>query len=258
MITRDEWRAALDAVADEYDRSRPGYPDQLPTDVAILAGLPEGGRILEVGCGTGQLTTVFARRGYEIVAVEPGAALANLARRNCEEYPQVRVYETKLEDWISDGRQFDLVLAAQSFHLVDLARRFDLAANVLDPTGALAVIWNLRLPGDSPAHRSMQAAYADHAPTLKSDQFYQDTTFEDEIDLSGLFGSVFMRKYLWTQLYTAGEYVGLLESHATHHMLPEPSRTALFQAVKDGIEHAGGKISIDYLTRLYVARRREA
>lgn len=258
MITRDEWRQALDAVADEYDRSRPGYPEELPTDVAVLAGLREGGRILEVGCGTGQLTTVFGRRGYEIVAVEPGARLARIARLNCSAFPNVRIDVSNLEDWVPDGRKFDLVLAAQSFHMVDPASRFASAAKVLDPTGALAVIWNLRLPGDSSAHRSMQAAYAEHAPTLRPDQLYQDTPFEDEIDHSGLFGSVFMRKYLWTQLYTADEYVGLLASHATHHLLQEPSRSALFQTVGEGIDRAGGQISIDYLTRLYVARRRAA
>ena len=119
--------------------------------------------------------------------------------------------------------------------------------------GALTVVWNYRLPGETEAHRVLQEAYARHAPTLSPDQLY--SPFEDDIDRSGLFGSVFMCRYRWTQVYTSAEYVGLLRSHATHHLLPEQSRSALFQGIGEGLERVGGKIAIDYLTRLYVAVR---
>ncbi len=256
LLPREEWRQALDCVADAYDRFRPGYPAELPMDVAVLARLPVGGRILEVGCGTGQLTTSFACEGYSIVALEPGPALAGLARANLAANPNVRVEVTTLESWAPDVPPFDLVLAAQSFHLVDPDRRFTLASGLLSDRGALAVVWNFRLPGESAAHLALQAAYARHAPGLSPDQLWQDTPFEDEFDRSGLFASVFMRKYLWTRVYSAAEYVGLLESHATHFVLPAATRSALLQAVGEGITRAGGHIAIDYVTRLYVAARR--
>lgn len=254
MISKDEWRRALNAVADAYDGFRPRYPAELPQDVIALAGLKPDARIVEIGCGTGQLTTAFAARDYELVALEPGANLAAHARRNCASYPKVRIEVCKVEDWVPDG-QFDLVLSAQSFHLVDPEQRFEVAARLLSPSGALTVVWNYRLPGETEAHRVLQEAYARHAPTLIPDQLYQDTPFEDDIDRSGLFGSVFMCRYRWTQVYTSAEYVGLLRSHATHHLLPEQSRSALFQASGEGLERVGGKIAIDYLTRLYVAVR---
>lgn len=254
MASLDDLRRALDDVAEDYDRFRPRYPVALPADVADLAGLPEDGRILEIGCGTGQLTSAFAQRGYQLLALEPGASLARLARQNCAEHPNVRIERTTFEDWTPSG-PFDLVLAAQSFHLIDPARRFALAARDLAPTGALAVVWNYRLPGESAAHRAMQAAYARHAPMLSADQLKQDNPFQDEFDASGLFGKVQMRTYRWTQVYSAAEYVGLLASHGTHHLLPEPSRSALFQAVGEGIQRAGGEIRIEYRTRLFLARR---
>jgi SAM-dependent methyltransferase len=244
----------LDQVADAYDRFRPGYPAPILPDVEFLASLPPRGRILEIGSGTGQLTATFAQRGYSIVALEPGTALATIARANLASYPNVQVVGSTMEDWGPDSAPFDLVLAAQSFHLVDLQRRFALAAGVLSPRGALAIVWSYRLPGDSPAHRALQAAYAHHAPpTLPPDQLWQDTPFEDEIDRSGLFESVFMRKYLWTQVYDPTEYVGLLESHASHHALPLPVRSALYDAIGEGIARNGGRIAIDYVTRLFVA-----
>jgi 2-polyprenyl-3-methyl-5-hydroxy-6-metoxy-1,4-benzoquinol methylase len=75
-------RATIDEVALLYDAVRPGYPEALFDDVVALSGIPPGGRILEVGCGTGQATVPFARRGYRILCVELGENLAAVARHN--------------------------------------------------------------------------------------------------------------------------------------------------------------------------------
>ncbi len=43
---------SFDAVAEHYERGRPGYPDDLIEDVLALAGLNQP-RILEIGAGAG-------------------------------------------------------------------------------------------------------------------------------------------------------------------------------------------------------------
>jgi SAM-dependent methyltransferase len=247
----DVWRHGLNARADAYDRHRPGYPVEVPTEIIALAGLHPESRILEIGCGTGQLTREFARRGYTLLALEPGPALATIARRNLEAWPNVRVEVTLLEDWIPEEPRFDLVLAAQSFHLVDQARRFGLVAATLVKGGALAVVWNYKMPGDTAAHRAVEDAYARHAPGHPPWQEWMDTPFENEIARSGLFGPVAVRTWRWPLDYTTAEFVGLTTSLGTHHALP--GRHALIASLGEGIERAGGTIRIDYLTRLYVA-----
>ena len=62
-------------VAALYDEVRPGYPPAIVDAAVALAALPSGGRILEIGCGTGQITLPFAMRGYSILALEPGDVL---------------------------------------------------------------------------------------------------------------------------------------------------------------------------------------
>jgi 16S rRNA A1518/A1519 N6-dimethyltransferase RsmA/KsgA/DIM1 with predicted DNA glycosylase/AP lyase activity len=74
-------RAIFDEDAELYDRMRPDYPDDLFDDLAALAGLQRGSRVLELGCGTGQATLPLARRGFAVTAIELGPRLAEVARR---------------------------------------------------------------------------------------------------------------------------------------------------------------------------------
>jgi hypothetical protein len=45
-------RCLFDRPAEAYDTVRPGYPDRMIEDLIRESGVPETGRILEVGCGT--------------------------------------------------------------------------------------------------------------------------------------------------------------------------------------------------------------
>ena len=92
-------RTTFDEAALLYDEVRPGYPYALFADVVSLSGIPSGGRILEIRCGTGQATVPFARRGYRILCVELGENLAAVARRNLASYPRAEVQTEDFEEW---------------------------------------------------------------------------------------------------------------------------------------------------------------
>jgi protein-L-isoaspartate O-methyltransferase len=79
---RERLRATFDQAAELYDRARPGYPPALFDDLAELAGAGAGRRVLEIGPGTGQATVPLPSAGCRIVAVELGAGLARVVRRN--------------------------------------------------------------------------------------------------------------------------------------------------------------------------------
>ena len=72
-------RKSFDAVAEIYNEVRTGYPEMLVEDILSLSRIPDKGRILEIGCGSGNATVAFARRGYTILGIELGANLAALA-----------------------------------------------------------------------------------------------------------------------------------------------------------------------------------
>jgi SAM-dependent methyltransferase len=131
--------ATFDRGAEDYDRTRPVCPAALFDDLLAAAGLAAGDRVLEIGPGTGQATVPLAERGLNVTAIEPGAALAAIARRRLAGFPNGRVVTSTFEAWRPDGGPFDAVVAVNSLHWIDPGLRYRRPAEVLRGGGHLAV-----------------------------------------------------------------------------------------------------------------------
>src|SRR5450755_4808422 len=86
-------------VPELYDRVRPTYPDELFDDLVAITGMAGQSSVLEVGCGTGQATRSLAALGYSVIAVEPGAGMAALARLRLAAFRNVEVENSAFEEW---------------------------------------------------------------------------------------------------------------------------------------------------------------
>lgn len=153
-------RKTFDEVPELYDRTRPGYPPEVFADLAALADLKRGSRVLELGCGTGQATIPLAERGYRIVALDRGEGMAALSRSNLAAYPSVEVIQAAFEEWRLPNERFDAVIAATSFHWIDPVVRVTKTADALRPDGALAVISTHHVAGgDTQFFEDVQRCY---------------------------------------------------------------------------------------------------
>src|SRR5437764_3184829 len=130
----------FDEVAAEYDRHRPAYPDELLDQACRIAGIGSGDHVLEVGCGSGQLTRGLAARGLHVTALEPGKSLIALARQNLEGAGEVEFVNAQFEDALLPREQFQAVFSASAFHWVDPKVSWQKAADVLVPGGTLALV----------------------------------------------------------------------------------------------------------------------
>src|SRR5207245_4033557 len=90
-------RTSFDRNAELYDAARPPYPDALVDVAVVRSGIQAGGRILEIGAGTGKATLAFARRGYAILALEAGANMAAVLRRNVAMFPALAVEVARID-----------------------------------------------------------------------------------------------------------------------------------------------------------------
>ena len=116
---RRRYAQVFDDVAEEYDRERRGYPDEL-IDAACRAGaLSAGDRVVEVGCGTGLLTTSLLARGLRVEAIDPGANMIRLARRRVGEGASVRFHRGRFEDLTLPDPPFAALFSATAFHWIE-------------------------------------------------------------------------------------------------------------------------------------------
>ena len=135
-------RITFEEVADLYEALRSDYPEELVEDILDWSGITAEGRILEIGCGSGNATVSFARRGYSILGIELGERLAALAARNCPPYPGVEILNSAFEDWALAENAFDLALAADSFHWIPPEIGYPKLARALKASGSAAFFWN--------------------------------------------------------------------------------------------------------------------
>jgi ubiquinone/menaquinone biosynthesis C-methylase UbiE len=124
-------------VADAYDRGRPSYP--LKAAAWLTSDQPV--TVLELGAGTGKLTSQLVALGHDVHATDPDPAMLALLERNL---PEVRVSRAPAEEIPAGDRSYDVVVCAQAFHWFDLDHALPEIARVLKPRGRLALVWNER------------------------------------------------------------------------------------------------------------------
>jgi len=158
----------FDQVAAEYDRHRPTYPEQLVDLACEIAGLERSDPVLEIGCGTGQLTRSLLALGLRVTAVEPGAQLAGLAQQRLQGTGELELVNSRLEDAQLPHEHFRVVFSASAIHWVDPDVGWQRAANALVPDGTLALIqyFGLREPGSADDQEAVLRAMTAIAPEI--------------------------------------------------------------------------------------------
>jgi SAM-dependent methyltransferase len=234
---REPLRVTFETAADRYDAARPEYPPELFDDLVSLAQLEPGAPLIEVGCATGKATRPLLERGFRVTCVELGEQLAERAQRNLAGLP-VTIDVAPFEQWHGEPDSFDLVFAATAWHWIDPTVRYERAHRLLRPDGHLA-FWSAvhAFPEDfDPFFSEIQQVYDELGESYEGEwppgppeRVPDDTA---EIESSGLFDDVHVRRYVWARRYTADEYVELLDTFSGHIAMPRDRRERLYAEIR--------------------------
>jgi SAM-dependent methyltransferase len=244
------------ADAGRYDRARPTYPAVLVE--RIVAASP-GRDVVDVGCGTGISSRLLQAAGCRVLGVEPDPRMAEQARQGGTE-----VEVAKFEDWDPAGRAFDAVVAAQSWHWVDLVAGAAKAAAALRPAGRLAVLWNAFGPPRE-LREAFAGVYRQVVPDSPLSGFWARPAIDtyraggaraaDGIRQAGGFGEPEEWLADWSRPYTRDEWLDLVPTLGGFRQSPPDVQAELLAGLGAAVDAAGGAFTMGYTTLAVTAAR---
>jgi SAM-dependent methyltransferase len=233
----DRQRLSFGGVAGCYERARPGYPDEA---VRWLVG-PGQARVLELGAGTGKLTSRLVAHGHRVLASEPSLPMLRQLRSSAW-----RV-QSAAEAIPLRSSSVDVVAAAQAFHWFDHAAALPEIARVLRPDGVIALAWNYR---------------DESVPWVRrlSDIIGGEPLGEGPVPSlvqSGLFGEVEHRSFRFWQPMDRPLLLDLVRSRSYVAVMTDAERSTLLEKVGQLYDDYGrGRdgMLMPYLTECFRAR----
>ena len=229
---------AFDVAADSYDRFMGRYSIHLSAQLARFAGVKDGLRVLDVGCGPGALTAHLCQcvGADNVAAVDPSPPFVEAAR---ERLPKVDVRLAPAEELPFEDGEFDVALAQLVVHFMsdpvaglrEMARvsRGVVAACVWDLAGdraPLSTFWQAAtsLDPDARGEGELAGAREGHLAELMREAGLQDVV-ETELTASTWYQSFDE----WWEPYLGG--VGPAGVYAVS--LDDEQREALKEACRE-------------------------
>ncbi|HEY0937091.1 MAG TPA: class I SAM-dependent methyltransferase [Trebonia sp.] len=224
---RHRQRRLFDAVARLYAATRPGYPPELAQFVAATAGARAGAPVLEVGCGTGQLTSALLPFGFALTAIDIGTSMIEVARERAAAGVTFRV--ASFEDLDAAPASFDLVISGAAFHWIDPGVRFRQAARLLRPGGWLALA-GYEERYDEPVGSMLDAMWL--ARSADDGVWVTRRADARAIGDSKLFGPSVHRVFRQRLVRSAADVIGVENTRATSLSWPGDVREAFFAELR--------------------------
>ncbi len=243
-------------LAVAYARYRPTYPEAAVALVRERCGLVAGSVLVDVGCGTGISSRLFAAHGLRVIGIEPNADMRRAAEREpvppgglAPDYREGRAEATRLPDGTADA-----VLAAQAFHWFEPAATLPEFRRILRPRGWVVLLWNTRDDRDpftaeygrlvwSLTDRARTPEIREDAPAaLRDSPLFESLApsffpNDQRLDEEGLLGRAFSASY-------APKDADRREAYGT----------ALRDLVRRNASE--GRVVLRYTTEVHLARRR--
>lgn len=144
---------AFAGVADDYQRYRAAYPDEVFAWIAREYGLDGRGRLLDIGCGTGYVALPLSVWFEDVVAIDPEPDMLRVAALEAPArgVTNIRFLSLRAEEMPAGLAPARLVTFGNSFHWTDRLKVAHALFPLIVPGGGLVVlasssVWN----GDAP------------------------------------------------------------------------------------------------------------
>jgi ubiquinone/menaquinone biosynthesis C-methylase UbiE len=239
---------AFGAIAEEYERGRPGWPADAIAALVERFGARE---VLDLAAGTGKLTEVLSPLA-DVVAVEPIDGMRRVLEARL---PRVRALAGTAEAIPLPDASVDAVFVAEAFHWFDLARAPAEVARVLRPGGGLALLWNHALWERMPWHDEVYAPLEPHHRAVGGSR-RENVKWREALERDDRFEPLREETTEHEQRTDRDGIVALIASFSWVGGLPAEQRDATLAAVRSVLErHAVDAAILRYRTTIVTTRR---
>jgi SAM-dependent methyltransferase len=242
---RRQLAGSFGGVADDYERARPGYPEEAVREITK----DSRGTVLDLAAGTGKLTRQLHSFGFSVVAVELSV---EMLRRLQALEEAIATIAGRAEALPCRDASFDLATVAQAWHWFDPARASAELARVLRPGGYACVLWNFR---------DESVDWVAELSTIIGSEGTSDAESDsDPFSDSPAFSPSARHEYRFQQPLDRDLLMSLVRSRSYVATLPRDEQRAVLNRVIDLCEHhpqlAGrAEFALPYRTLLFRAQR---
>ncbi len=253
-------RITFEETADLYSETRTLYPDALIEDIIRLSALQVDGRILEIGCGAGNATISFAKRGYHLLGIELGERLAEYARQRCRDYPNTTIIQSEFESYDLSPRSFDLAVSADAFHWIRPEVGYRKVQAALKENGSFAFFWQISVDPQTDWSCAVDEIFRRLASQYDRPNQPMDVERIRNI-ITGNFreycgiADVTVKLYDWVETLSADKYIKLLRTYSGFRGMDDGLREALNQEIFTAIQNVSGSIEQPYRAILFYAKK---
>lgn len=128
-----------------YATYRPGYPDQFFQDIVKKFSLDGTGTLLDLGCGTGQLTIPLSSHFEKVIAMDPEPEMLLEGKKQAHRQ-KVRNIEWIPGDSTTLNRRygsFKLVVMGRSFHWMDRDKILKKLFKLIESDGGIVIVYDM-------------------------------------------------------------------------------------------------------------------
>ncbi len=238
---------------DHYGRYRPGYPPEVLQLLRADCGLTPASVIADIASGTGIFTRILLENGNQVFGVEPNAEMRQSGEVFLTEFSKFTSVNGTAEATGLSSQSVDFVTAAQAAHWFDLPKARQEFGRILKPRGWAVLLWNERRTDSTSFLRDYERLLLEYGvdyqdvrherTTARIHEFFSPAPFQTRVfevcqqcDYQGLEGRLL-----------SSSYVPQAE-HANYKPMLQELRS-LFDT-----HQRGGRVSLDYDTRVYYGR----
>jgi ubiquinone/menaquinone biosynthesis C-methylase UbiE len=241
------------SLAESYNY-RPGYSDNLLSEIFDVIGLKENSYVCDVGAGTGHLTIPLLERSVFVDAVEPNKNMREIGQERTKKYDSVRWHEGTGEDTGMESCKYDCVTFGSSFNVTDRLKALQETYRILKVDGWFGCMWNHRDLNDS-IQATVENIIKEQIP-----EYTYGSRREDQIEIinqSNLFKKVNFLEGSVLHTVNKKTWLNAWRSHATLARQAGDKQEKIIKMIESYLfDFENENIEIPYITRIWFAQKK--